>query len=216
MSAAKRRPAEGLSEPLGRRERNKLEKRDRVRAAAWELFRTHGFEGTTTRAIAARANIAAGTLFLYAEDKTDLLFLVFEHRLRECVDAGFRTLDADAPLVDQLLHLFGGAFAMYEEAPDVGRRFIKELPGATGSNAARVHQLTFDFLARVSGLCDAARARGRIRPEVASLLVAQSAFALYFAALLGWLSGTFTKDYALGVVLRESLALLEGGFGTTG
>src|SRR6188508_2991033 len=89
----------------GLRARQKHDKRERLRAAAWELFTEKGYDATSTREIAERAGIATGTLFLYAKDKADLLFLVFEHRITEAVEAGFRTLPATG-LRDQVLHLF--------------------------------------------------------------------------------------------------------------
>src|SRR4051812_16260209 len=62
--------------PHGRREQNRLDKRARIQRAGWELFTTVGYDETTTREVAERADVAVGTLFLYAEDKRDLLCLV--------------------------------------------------------------------------------------------------------------------------------------------
>ena len=50
----------------GRRARKKREKAARIRTAARELFARHGYDETTTRSIAEAAEIATGTLFLYA------------------------------------------------------------------------------------------------------------------------------------------------------
>jgi len=55
------------SQPVGRRERNKQDKLDRIRAAASELFSLHGVDEVTTQQIADKADIGAGTLFLYAK-----------------------------------------------------------------------------------------------------------------------------------------------------
>ena len=82
-------PARPQSADGGVRARQKRDKLERLRAAAWELFTSKGFDETTTREIAERAGVATGTLFLYAKDKPDLLFLVFEHRLAETVDDAF-------------------------------------------------------------------------------------------------------------------------------
>jgi len=60
---------------LSRREQNKAEKRGRIIAAARALFAHKGFEATTTLEIAEAAGVAAGTLFLYAKTKDDLLIL---------------------------------------------------------------------------------------------------------------------------------------------
>ena len=58
------------------RERNRRDKLQRITAAARALFVEKGFDETTTREIARRADVALGTLFLYATDKRDLLFLI--------------------------------------------------------------------------------------------------------------------------------------------
>lgn len=63
--------------PLGRRERSKDAKRARIFSAASELFAKRGFEAVTTREIAERADVAAGTLFRYAATKSELLLMVY-------------------------------------------------------------------------------------------------------------------------------------------
>ena len=188
------------------RDDRKEDKRARLRDAAWFLFRKKGFAATTTKEIAARAGVASGTLFLYARDKADLLFLVFHERLSAAVDEGLRTLP-DAPLLEQLLHLFGGFFRVYEEAPEVARAFVKELPGADGPNAQQTNTLTMSLLVHVAGLVERAAKRGELQGDVPPMLLAQNAFALYFFALLSWLSGITTLETSLDPLLRSSLEL---------
>ncbi len=188
------------------REARKEDKRARLRDAAWALFREKGFEPTTTKEIAARAGVASGTLFLYARDKADLLFLVFHERLSAAVDEGLRTLP-DGPLLEQLLHLFAGFFRVYAEAPEVARAFVKELPGADGPNAQLTNRLTMSLLTHVSGLVQRAQARGELAADVPPMLLAQNAFALYFFALTAWLGRMTTLEGALDPLLRSSLAL---------
>jgi AcrR family transcriptional regulator len=195
---------------VGVRARQKRDKLERLRVAAWELFTRKGFDGTTTREIAERAGVAAGTLFLYAKDKPDLLFLVFEHRLAETVDEAFRSLP-DASLKAQLLHVIGHLFAMYEKSPDLARRFVKELPGADGPNAQRVNGLSFVFLQRLGGLVEKAIERGEVRSDALPLLAAQTIFAIYFMGLLSWLSGFNTLETALDTLISSTIDLLMQG-----
>src|SRR5579872_6734885 len=72
---------DGLPSELGLREQNKLEKRQRIREAARELFSKRGYDSATLRQIARRAHVGLGTLFNYAQDKRDLVFLVFNEEL---------------------------------------------------------------------------------------------------------------------------------------
>jgi AcrR family transcriptional regulator len=57
--------------PVGLRGREAT--RQRLRAAAWAVFRRHGLAGTTVRAIAAQAGAAVGGLYTYYPDKDALL-----------------------------------------------------------------------------------------------------------------------------------------------
>ena len=194
----------------GRRSRT-LETRERIRAAAWDLFTSVGYDATTTSAIAKRAGVAAGTVFLHASDKADLLFLVMYDRLATVADTQLSTVP-DGPLLDRLLHVFGGLYRMYGEQPGVAAAFIRNFPGATGPNAQRVSTLTFGFMARIALLVTEAQRSGEVSREVDPMSCAQNLFGLYFVALMAWLSGHATLESALVPVLRDSLALQIRGF----
>lgn len=185
----------------------KQDKRERIRQAAWELFNEVGYEEATTRAVAERAGVASGTLFLYASDKRDLLFLVMHDRLAEAVEDGFDTLPDKAPLLDRWMHLFRRIFAMYAEHPELSAAFVRLLPGAEGANVARVNALTFAFLHRLAGLVHEAQQRGEVAADVLPLQAASNVFSLYFGSLLAWLSGMLPLDLALSQHLLPALAL---------
>lgn len=195
-----------------RREQQKLDKRERIRDAAWELFTTAGYDETTTKQVAARADVATGTLFLYARDKRDLLCLVMHDRLDAAVDAGFRTLPRPAPLLDQLMHLFRRLFDMYGEQPGVAAAFVRHFPGADGPNGQQVNAMTFKFLYLVAQLVQEQQARGEVGADVEPLRAALNVFALYYGALMSWISGYVALDAALEPGLRSALALQIRGF----
>lgn len=74
--------------------------RRRIVEAALELFRTHGFDATTTRDIAQRAGIATGTLFNYFDTKEAIIGQLAEEamgRARSAVanQAGEATLEEE-------------------------------------------------------------------------------------------------------------------------
>src|SRR4029453_17702058 len=62
--------------PVGRRERNKQAKLERITAAARELFAEHGVDDVTTQQIAEKADIGPGPPRLCAKTKGELLLLV--------------------------------------------------------------------------------------------------------------------------------------------
>lgn len=184
--------------------------RELVRQAAFDLFSTVGFDETTTQAVAKRAGVASGTVFVHAADKVDLLSLVMHDLLDEAVVARFATL-REGPLVERFLHVFRGVFAMYGKHPNMGAAFVRTLPGARGPNADRVNALTFGFLHRLGQLVSEAQAKGEVTADVSPLLCAQNVFGLYFMSLMMWLSGHAPIE-ALEPLLRSSLELQFRGF----
>jgi AcrR family transcriptional regulator len=196
-----------VTKPRVTRRAGKLDTRDEVRAAARTLFSSLGFEGTTTKAIAEKAGVATGTVFVHARDKADLLHLVMYDLLHEAIDAGFETLPEGAPLLDQILHVFRALFVMYGENEKLAGPFVKHVTGADGPNGQRVAALTFAFLHRIAGVVQRAQERGEIVRDVDAMTLAQNVFALYLFALTTWLGGYATLDTALDPWLKSALAL---------
>src|SRR6266849_9430229 len=92
-----------LPRGLGLREQNKFQKRQRIRAAARELFSKLGYDAATLRQIAYRAHVGLGTLFNYAQDKRDLVFLIFNEELSAVTDVALAAPRPRQALLDQLL-----------------------------------------------------------------------------------------------------------------
>ena len=194
----------------GRRART-ADTREKIRAAAWELFTTVGYEATTTQAIAKRAGVAAGTIFVHASDKRDLLPLVMHDRLATEAEHRMATVP-DGPLLDRFMYVFDGLFRVYGEHPGVAAAFVSSLPGAVGPNAQRMTTMTFGFVVRLSLLVVEAQRAGEVSDDVEPLACARNVFGLYFMALMTWLAGHATLDVALDPVLRDALALQIRGF----
>lgn len=115
------------SQPLGRRERNKQQKLDRIAAAASELFAEHGVEDVTTQQIADKADIGTGTLFLYAKTKGELLLLVQNAHYAEALKRG----RADAETIPDALHAVMAIVQPIVECNRVqvhnGRTYLREM-----------------------------------------------------------------------------------------
>jgi len=103
---------------LGLREQKKLEKRLRIRAAARELFSKYGYDAATLRQIAKRANVGLGTVFAYAKDKRDLIFLIANEELSAILDGALRRPNSDQSLADQILALFDPHYRYFGKDPD--------------------------------------------------------------------------------------------------
>lgn len=113
--------------PLGRRERNKQAKLERITAAAGALFAKHGVDEVTTQQIAEAADIGTGTLFLYAKTKGELLLLVQNAHYTEALERG-RTAGADAAnALDGVMALVSAIVDCNRTQVENGRTYLREM-----------------------------------------------------------------------------------------
>ena len=197
----------------GRIERSKRDKLDRIKRAARKLFGRKGFEATTTREIAAAADIGAGTLFLYAGTKEDLLVLIFREEIGRVVTEAFATMPA-RPLLDQVLHLFGAMIALHERDRGLARVFVRELPFVEDRRHG-IAEMMVSMFAGIGNLIEQSKSRGELRADVPDARLAHNLFALYFFQLQRWLGGdpitSRQRDEGLRAALKLQLEGLRNG-----
>jgi AcrR family transcriptional regulator len=119
--------AGGGDAALGQRERNKRDKLQRIKSAARELFVTRGYDDTTTREIALRAGVGMGTVFTYADNKRDLLFLIANEDLEETTRRSEAALSPSASLMTNLMAVFGNHFEYFMRQPELSRLMLREM-----------------------------------------------------------------------------------------
>ena len=115
------------SQRVGRRERNKQEKLDRITAAARELFAERGVDEVTTQEIAAKADIGAGTLFLYAKNKGELLLLVQNSGYADALTQGRRAAEAIPDMLDAVMAIVRPVVECNRKQVDNGRTYLREI-----------------------------------------------------------------------------------------
>ncbi|WP_284986030.1 TetR/AcrR family transcriptional regulator [Arthrobacter sp. fls2-241-R2A-172] len=112
---------------LGRRERNKQEKLDRITAAARELFTQYGVDEVTTQQVAEKADVGSGTLFLYAKTKAELLLLVHNVKYAEALDVGIEAAAAEAEVLDAVMAIINPIITCNRVQIENGRTYLKEI-----------------------------------------------------------------------------------------
>jgi AcrR family transcriptional regulator len=112
---------------VGRRERNKQEKLDRIMAAAGELFAEHGVDEVTTQQIAEKADIGAGTLFLYAKNKGELLLLVQNSTYADALREGTAAAETTSDVLEAVMAIIGPVVACNRKQVDNGRTYLREM-----------------------------------------------------------------------------------------
>lgn len=115
------------SKPVGRRERNKQLKLERIMAAATELFAERGVDDVTTQEIADKADIGAGTLFLYAKTKGELLLLVQNSTYAEALARGKQAAEAVTDPLDAVMAIVRPVVECNRKQVDNGRTYLREM-----------------------------------------------------------------------------------------
>lgn len=112
---------------VGRRERNKQHKLDRITAAAAELFAEHGVDEVTTQQIADKADIGTGTLFLYAKTKGELLLLVQNSSYADALAKGRTAAEAIPDIFDAVMAIIRPVVECNRKQIDNGRTYLREI-----------------------------------------------------------------------------------------
>jgi AcrR family transcriptional regulator len=196
----------------GRRESNKSDKLRRIKDAAREYFLTRNFDKATTRDIAARANVALGTLFTYASDKRDLLFLAVNDEFDEIVATAEKIVRPDSPLVDNFLAVFALFYRYFARHPNLSRLLLREMIFyESGQQARRFLASREKLLALSTQIVRQSIERSDIESDEPADFVAWLVFSIYQAEVRRWL-WTDKPSYRAGMTrLRRALVLFING-----
>ncbi len=196
----------------GLRERNRLDKVARIKSAAKDLFAELGFDRATTRDIARRAHVGLGTLFNYADDKRDLVFLIFNEELDRITDSAFAAVDRRQPLAEQLAAAFGVFYRAFAANPTLSRILLQELTfysrGRLAGDFQRSKRRTIGFIER---LVAEAQREGRLRADEDAAMIALSIFFLYSGAVRYWIANDRPNPKAGIAELQRILKLHVAG-----
>ncbi len=169
--------------PKGLRERNKEDKLQRIRKAARDLFEEKGYEGTTIRDVAKRADVGQGTVTFYASEKRELVFLVVNEDHVSLQHRAFKPVDPDGSLLEQLHEVFAEALRFVVDQGAMGRFMLRELTFDSADEVppqeALFNRSRLRFMAAIEQLIERAKTRGEVRGAVDTTLAARVIFAVY-------------------------------------
>jgi AcrR family transcriptional regulator len=206
---------------LGRRERGKLEKRRRIREATREVFRRKGYEAATTREIAARADVAIGTLFAYASDKRELLMMVINDDREALPDVKPALNGKSTDVLGALMTFFAPRYRYWAREPDLSRFAVQQtidynLARNPGPELARFEAGRQVLIGQLASFFENEQRRGQIVSTQSSKTIAWLFMSIYQAEVRRWLRAD-KPGVASGLKqLRELFSLALTGIAAPG
>lgn len=169
---------------------NKGCKRSEILRAAQELIALNGFHGAPTALIAARANVAAGTIYRYFKNKDALIMEAYRHLEERCSKSVLEKYPVGSPLRERFVHI-GKTFIFHCLTFPMDSRFLEQFHnspyGVTHRRDKILAKKGTDILCE---LFDEARERQILKDLPNHIL-----FALAFSPLID-----IIRDHILGLI----------------
>jgi TetR/AcrR family transcriptional regulator len=192
--------------PIGRRERNKQQKLERITAAAKELFSKYGVDEVTTQQIADEADVGAGTLFLYAKSKAELLLLVHNVKFADAIETGVAAASRTPDPLDAVMAIVRPIVECNRVQIENGRTYLREL--VFGDPEEPYHREGLALNARVEAAFIDVLRRDESVSEADATLLARAISAVMFISITATIYMPLTDDQVIEVIRDHVRVLL--------
>ncbi|MEU5879319.1 TetR/AcrR family transcriptional regulator [Spirillospora sp. NPDC047279] len=192
--------------PLGRRERKKLQTKERIVDCAVALFASRGYDLTTMEDIGEGADVSRATVFNYFARKEDIVIEVFGRRRARLAELVAEAMERTGDTPGRLHHVLTGLVGLYQDEPAAGRAILRAWLRAGGPlmpNAA-------DSAALFTEIVRAGQVQGDVPPDLDVTLAGLVILDAYIGALFRWVDDEDGR-YDLEENLMATLDLLLAG-----
>jgi TetR/AcrR family transcriptional regulator, cholesterol catabolism regulator len=141
-------------------ERTDTRRSTQIRRAAAVLFFDHGYEATTTRAIARQLGIKSASIYYHYEDKEEILFEIIHSTMEDLLEGARVGVAKEAEPDRQLAAVVVCHVLMHAYRPKETILGDTELRSLTGQRRQRVQALRDAYERLVVGVLSAGRAAG--------------------------------------------------------
>jgi TetR/AcrR family fatty acid metabolism transcriptional regulator len=162
------------------------DKKERILAAAIKVFANKGFFQAKVSEIAREAGVADGTIYLYFDNKDDLLIQVFEEsmelvisRLRDALEGVDATEEKVRRFIEQHLR-------MVVENPELAEVITVELRQSSKFMKEYKNPKFSSYLKMITDIVAEGSARGVLRSDFDAAMVARALFGMLDELALTW------------------------------
>ncbi len=191
-------------------------KRERILRAAIDVFAAHGYFNAKVSAIAKAAGVADGTIYLYFDNKEDLLVTIFQEHTRAFLDSLKRELttirrpeDGIRLVIRHHLQTLGRDRALAIVSQVELRHSLKFMSRLS-------HVEVTEYLSIIRKVVSDGQDSGAFRRRVHPQLVAKSIFGILDEAVTSWILSEKAYDLAeqsdqLAMLILEGVSPIHCG-----
>ena len=172
---------------------SKEARRRAILESAVRVFAENGFFAARIRDIAAGADVAEGTIYLYFGGKDDLLLTAFRDKVAEFVASVRDVLRASAPLEDRLARFIGMQFESIEAEPALATVLLLESRQSSKFYGGAVRDVLRSYAQAIDELLASGQHSGELRPDADVPLARRMLIGALEEIELEWLLGDRTR-----------------------
>ena len=192
---------------LNRRERRRVETRERIIRAALSLFSERGVTATTVEDITNAADVGKGTFFNYFPSKEDILAHLCQLQMGRIRDFVSRTVDSSESLDRVLYELALMLIEEFGQSPALVESILAALFSSESARRRMANDFAKDRLV-LAELMTARQKRGEIRDDFAPIELARQFQRALFGTTVLW---SLDPSKPLPVYLKEMAEVLWSG-----
>jgi TetR/AcrR family fatty acid metabolism transcriptional regulator len=189
--------------------RRRNDKRKRILEAAVKVFARRGYHGSKVAEIAKRAGVADGTIYLYFENKEDVLVSLFDEVMAEHIAAARAEMERVRGCEAKLKVAAHHHLRLFSGNGDLAVVFQVELRQSTKFLERFTASWLQDYFAVLGDVIEEGQRAGAIRPELSRKLLSKAFFGILDEMVTSWTLGR--KDYDVALLAEPVVDLFLHG-----
>ncbi|HPN36623.1 MAG TPA: TetR/AcrR family transcriptional regulator [bacterium] len=186
------------------------DKRERILKAAIKVFARDGFFLAKVEEIAKVADVATGTIYLYFENKDDLMISIFEEEMLPIIEHMRQELTAHESATDKLIVFINQHLNLIQDHPDMAQLMQVELRQSSkflhGYEGTRFRE----YLAIIGDIFKLGQAQKEFRDDINPSIFKQVLFGAVDQIATNWTLSKTKRIHLAASAQQISAIILRG------
>ncbi len=178
------------AKPKKKRKGASADKRERILRAATRVFAKNGFYATRVSEIAKEAGVADGTIYLYFENKDDVLISIFQDRIGALIEILGEIAARPIPVEERIRTIIEMQLGLLEDQRDLAEVVTVNLRQSSRLLKQYAAPLFTQYLELIAGVIADGQREGVLRSDVSPRVAARALWGALDGLTVTWALGT--------------------------